>query len=170
MRRASALAAEMEVKLGRLVLIAALALFSLSTAPARAQSEVIDVSIEACVDAAGASIVALQGCKGRVSEPCLEQPGGETTAGARLCFLAEESSWTAQLQAALARAQADASRADFLRQSQDAWNAWRQAECRYQASLYEGGSLARVLGASCAAELTADRAIALIYAERTREE
>jgi uncharacterized protein YecT (DUF1311 family) len=144
----------------------ALALLPLSAPSAQAQTETPSASLDACIGAAGASRVGLEACKGRVSEPCLEQPGGDTTGGAAMCFTAEARAWTAQLDAALTRAQADATRAGFLTQSQDAWLAWRQAECRYQASLYEGGSLARVIAASCAADLTADRAIALLYAER----
>ncbi|HYD74313.1 MAG TPA: lysozyme inhibitor LprI family protein [Candidatus Binatia bacterium] len=153
----------------RVILSMALGVIPFGAPSAHAQTEAPSVSIESCIAAAGASNVALQACKGRVSEPCLERPGGETTAGAGMCFVAEEAAWTAQLNAALARAQTDTTRASFLARSQEAWRAWREAECRYQASLYEGGSLSRVIAANCVADLTADRAIALLYAERTAD-
>jgi uncharacterized protein YecT (DUF1311 family) len=155
--------------MGRVILVIAMALAAfIATPPAHAQTR--DASLDGCVAAAGRSRVALEACKGAMTEACLESEGGETTAGAVMCFDAETRRWTAQLDAALGRAGADDTRAAFLAQSQQAWTAWRQAECRYQASLYEGGSLARVLSASCFADLTADRAIAFIYAERNREE
>ena len=137
--------------------------------PAFAQSEAPSVSLDSCVAAAGVSRVRLDACKGAIAEPCIETPGGETTAGLMRCYVAETEACAVQLDAAFARAQADDARAPFLAQSQEAWAVWRQAECRYQASLYEGGSLARVLAANCSAAITADRAIALIYAERTAE-
>jgi uncharacterized protein YecT (DUF1311 family) len=137
---------------------------------ARAQAMQADASLDRCVAAAGASEVALQACRGSVSEPCVEQPGGETTAGSVRCFDAEAQAWGALLDAAVARAARDASRASYLSSAQEAWRAWRQAECRYQASMYEGGSLARVISSSCSADLTANRAIALILAERTQPE
>lgn len=151
----------------RVVFIVTLALLPLPAPPAHAQSQTGGQALETCLAAAGASMVALQACKGALSEPCLDQPGSETTVGSVQCLLAEERGWSAQLDAALARGRANAPRAQFLQRSQEAWTAWREAECRYQASLYEGGSLARVLTASCRADLTADRAIALLYAERT---
>jgi len=137
--------------------------------PASAQADAAAPALDACVAAAGASRVALEGCKGAVAEPCIETEGGETTAGMYRCYDAEMRAWTSVLDAAVARAQADDTRAPLLLQAQETWRAWRQAECRYQASLYAGGSLERVLAMSCLADLTADRAIALIYAERTEE-
>lgn len=133
-----------------------------------AQTQQAEAPLETCVAAAGASKVALEACRGRVSEPCLEQPGGDSTSGSVRCFDAETRAWTALLDAALARAGQDATRAAYLSSAQDAWVAWQQAECRYEASLYEGGTLARVVSSSCYADAAADRAIALIYAERTQ--
>ena len=138
--------------------------------PAAAQTPPAADTVATCVTAAGASRAALDACKGAVLEPCIETPGGETTGGMVGCYDSEARAWTALLDSAVTRAQASDARAPFFAQSQDSWRAWRQAECRYQASYYEGGSLARVLAASCFADLTADRAIALIYAERTEDQ
>jgi uncharacterized protein YecT (DUF1311 family) len=156
----------------RRVAIAVLLAFAClaSPRPASAQTSSAANSVATCVTAAGASRAALDACKGVLLEPCIEMPGGETTGGMVGCYDGETRAWTALLDAAVARAQASEARASFFAQSQDSWRAWRQVECRYQASYYEGGSLARVLAASCFADLTADRAIALIYAERTEDE
>ena len=96
----------------------------------------------------------------------METDAGATTYGMVQCFGAETSAWRALLDDALARAMTNAERATLLAHAQEAWTAWRDAECGYQASLYAGGSLARVLAASCINDLTASRAIGLIYAER----
>lgn len=160
----------MEAKL-RLVMSALLFAFACLAAPppAGAQTQPSTDAVATCVAAAGASRAALNACKGGLLEPCIEAPGGETTGGMVSCYDGETRAWTSLLDAAVARAQGSESRAAYFAPSQEAWRAWRQAECRYQASYYEGGSLARVLAASCFAELTADRAIALIYAERTED-
>lgn len=135
--------------------------------PAGAQTDVPNAApLEACVAAAGASRAALEACKSVIAEPCIETPGGETTAGLVQCYGAEANGWRALLEGAVARAMNDAARRDLLTQSQQAWTDWREHECRYQASFYAGGTLARVVAAHCVAELTADRAIAFIYAER----
>lgn len=137
--------------------------------PAAAQASNPNAALDACVAAAGASRAALEGCKGVVAEPCVEQPGGDTTGGMRRCYSEEALAWTAVLDGALARAMENTQRATSLGASQEAWRIWRDAECRYQASMYEGGSLAGVIANSCNADLTADRAIALLYAERTQD-
>lgn len=161
----------------RVGLVAALA-FAFQVTPVSAQIErqraLLDSgawqeALEVCVEAADSSRPALNECKGTLFGQCVEGAGGDTTAGMVRCYDGETSAWTALLDAAMVRARAREDRAFFLVRSQEAWRAWRQAECRYQASYYEGGSLARVLAASCFAELTADRAIALIYAERTED-
>jgi uncharacterized protein YecT (DUF1311 family) len=137
--------------------------------PATAQASAPNAALEACLSAAGASLAALEGCKGAVSEPCMEAPGGDSTGGMRQCLGAEARAWTAVLDGALANASEDEARASALGQAQDAWRVWRDAECRYQGSIYAGGSLESVVAGSCFADLTADRAIALIYAERTQD-
>jgi uncharacterized protein YecT (DUF1311 family) len=171
MRRINRGVADMEAKMRRagLTLLFAFACLAMPRA-VFAQTPAPADGVAACVAAAGASRAGLNACKGVVLEACTETPGGETTGGMVACYEGEARAWTALLDAAVVRAQAGESRAAVFQQSQEAWRAWRQADCRYQASYYEGGSLARVLAASCYADLTADRAIALIYAERTENE
>lgn len=154
----------------RVAVILVLAFACLSAPlPAVAQASNPNPALDACIAAAGASRAALEGCKGAVSEPCVEQPGGDTTAGMLRCYSAEALAWTAVLDGALARTRENEQRAALLGPAQEAWRLWRDAECRYQASMYEGGSLAPVIASSCNADLTADRAIALLHAERTQE-
>lgn len=137
--------------------------------PALAQASAPDASLETCLSAAGASLAALGGCKGTVSEPCMEAAGGDSTGGMRQCLGAEARAWTAVLDGAVARAREDEARAAALGQAEEAWRLWRDAECRYQGSIYAGGSLESVVAGDCYASLTADRAIALLYAERTQD-
>lgn len=87
------------------------------------------------------------------------------------CWQGEVAVWRSQLSAALDRARdgATPARAEALAQSQERWTAWLEAECRYRALMYEGGSLARVIAAHCVADLTADRAIAFLYEERNAD-
>lgn len=153
-----------------MAMVVALALSGVEAPVAQAQPQSDGNALETCLGVAGDSRVALARCKGVIAEPCIEAPGGETTAGMVQCYGAEAEAWSVQLAAAVARARADAARAPYLAQAEDAWRAWAQAECRYQASLYQGGSLARVLSASCTADLTAERAIAFLAAERSAED
>jgi uncharacterized protein YecT (DUF1311 family) len=128
-----------------------------------------DERLNACVAAAGPSRVALEACRGVIVDPCADADGGETTSGAVRCYSAEERAWRALLEAALARAAADATRRPLLEPAQQAWRVWRDAECAYRASQFQGGSLARVLAAACVSDLTAARAIDLIHAERNQD-
>ncbi len=154
----------------RMVMTVALALCGVEAPLAQTQPQSEGGALETCLRAAGDSRAALVRCKGAIAEPCIEAPGGETTAGMVQCYGAEAEAWLVQLAAAVERARADAERATYLAQAEAAWRGWVQAECRYQASLYQGGSLARVLAASCTADLTAERTIAFLAAERSVDE
>jgi len=122
--------------------------------------------LEACIAAAGESPLALEACRGVILDPCIKTEGGETTYGMVQCYGAESAAWAVQMNAALERARADEARRAWLEPAQQAWSAWRDAECAYRASRFLGGSMARVLAAACIADLTATRAIDLIRSER----
>jgi uncharacterized protein YecT (DUF1311 family) len=123
-------------------------------------------SVEACV-AAATTHEHLWQCKGVVAMSCVDTPEGQTTAGMIECQSREAQAWQALLDAQLARLQADdPARNEPLAAANAAWRAWRDAECGYQASEAEGGSLASVIAAGCEADVTADRVIALTWAER----
>jgi len=117
-------------------------------------------------DAAGATeTYGPHGCIGEITRACHRELGdaGDTTAGLVICASREEEAWQALL----------VQSTDTLRQSETAnqrrllddalaqGTEWARARCAYEASLYEGGSLARVLAAECLRNTTAERAIDL---------
>lgn len=156
----------------RIVMVFALIAAGCSPAasPQSAQATQQPASIDACV-AAAASQEALWQCKGTVANPCMDRPEGLTTMGMIECQSREGQAWQALLDAHLARLRAeDASRAALLASAVAAWGAWREAECVYRASEAEGGSLAGVIAAGCHSDITADRAIALAWAERSAQQ
>jgi uncharacterized protein YecT (DUF1311 family) len=152
--------------------LAILALIAASSSPVAPQLAAAQqpASVAACVAAANTHD-ALWRCKGVVAGPCIDTPGGETTAGMVQCNMREAEEWQALIAVEIYRLNAeDASRSDELDSANDAWAAWGVAECEYQASAYEGGSLARVVSAACFADITADRVIALTWARRNAVE
>lgn len=152
-----------------LMVIALMAAACAQSAPQSAEAQQ-QASVAACVDAA-TTHDALWQCKGVVATPCLNAPENESTVGMIDCANREGEQWQALLDAEIAFLDADdASRSASLASATAAWANWRQAECAYQASENEGGSLARVTAAACGADLTADRAIALIWAHRNMAE
>lgn len=158
----------------RAAFVVAFAAFACLTPHARAQQQApaSEGRIAACVERAGAQLSQLQKCKGAEAGLCSQTDAGSTTAGSMLCWQGEGAVWRGLMERAIERARAGASpaRAQALAHSQERWLAWRESECRYQALYFEGGSLARVLAAHCVADLTADRAIAFLYAERNADE
>ena len=98
----------------------------------------------------------------------MSAPDGQSTMGMIECEDREAAAWQALLDANLARLDGDdPTRAERLSAANSAWTAWRDAECAYQASEAEGGSLAGVIAAGCHSDVTADRVIALVWAERS---
>lgn len=142
-----------------------------AASPQSAQATPQQASIDACV-AAAATQEALWQCKGTVANPCMDRPEGQTTMGLIECHSREGQAWQALLDAHLTRLRAeDTSRAAQLAAAVAAWwGAWREAECAYRASEAEGGSLAGVIAAGCHSDITADRAIALTWAERSAQQ
>lgn len=146
----------------------------LGTSPAHAQEvtrEIIRADaavISACV-AAAESRAALADCRGRISDSCDrdQDPDGKTTASSVICHQRERAAWDVEINTASdALSTEDPEAADLLRAAQQAWVLWRDAKCAHEASIYLGGSLARVVSASCLAEETAARAIDLIARRR----
>jgi len=152
----------------RMLMVAALIAAACAPAAPHSAGAQPQASIAACVGAAMTED-ALRQCKGIVAAPCLVAPGGETTAAALQCEARERDQWSAVLDAEIARLEAESpERSAHLAAASAAWETWRQAECAYRASEYDGGSLANVLAASCFNDLTANRAIALILSRRAR--
>ncbi|GGC57770.1 lysozyme inhibitor LprI family protein [Chelatococcus reniformis] len=100
--------------------------------------------IDACVIAA--AVGQAHACIGRVSDPCMAAPGGQSTAGMNACLSREIAAWDERLNADYAVAlTSEAARratrtapngavrtttgADLIRATQRAWIAFRDAKC-----------------------------------------
>ncbi len=127
-------------------------------------------AVTACVTSA-TDRTQLAACTTVVSGPCLDQPGGDTTLGASACQMRSASAWQGALDGAYQSLLTSQSPGQIraLRVSQGAWIKWREAGCAYEASAWEGGSLAKIVMADCLAETTATRAVSLIERQRGPE-
>ena len=123
-------------------------------------------AIERCIAATAMDQAARRACVGQLTRACIESDdGNSSTQGVVNCATAERTQWASLREHYLARLRARES--ETQRAMLDTMLAeherWAQARCAYAASLYEGGSLARVLRASCArdaeAELVLDLAV-----------
>ncbi len=104
-------------------------------------------------------------CKGALANPCLEAEGFESTMALVLCWSAEADAWGALIDTQLTTLRARApERSALLDGAQADWLAWRESECTYQSEPSAGGSGVQVVFALCAADLDAERAIALMAA------
>lgn len=123
----------------------------------------VETTIADCV-AAAAGHGDQRACIGIVSRPCMELPGGVSTSGTVACLMREADQWAMVVSSQVERLRASesASQLDHLNGMLAAHETWRRARCHYQASIYEGGSLARVVAASCMRDTTADLALELI--------
>lgn len=150
-------------------------LMLLAAGPAMAQNAPAGYDgslIPTCLDRVAAADGDPAACIGAAADPCMDQPGGETTLGMGQCLTAETRDWDMLLNAwydkALQRAGSrdaasggEAPTAPVLRQAQRAWIAYRDESCRYEALRYQGGSMAGVAQASCLRDMTARQALRL---------
>ena len=126
-------------------------------------------TIQACVAAAD-DFAARRACIGQVSITCQDEgDGGVTTAGMVMCANRERTQWEALTQTALdtLRAQETPTQTIARDRALSAHAAATQARCAYEASQFEGGSLAIYAAAACEMGQAADLAL-MLYA-RTRE-
>ena len=115
------------------------------------------VAFEACLSRSGKT------CLGLVQAACLKRPASETTSGMVGCAEKERRLWEERAQSIAASLRSTASPGQ-LAALDSAWSQfehWRAAKCAYAATLYEGGSLSRVVAAECAMQTTADWSNAL---------
>lgn len=143
-------------------------------------------SIETCIaENAGRDRLGLERfCMGRVAEPCLETPEGQTTHGINQCYGRETAAWDVLLNRAWPDLRARAREMDLgndvaamnlpsadrtLLAAQRAWLAWRDAECAAQAAEWGMGSFRTNIHAFCWHKLTATRAIEFLVRMRDRE-
>lgn len=112
-------------------------------------------------------------CVGISASVCMQQPGGESTAGMGFCLDSELQYWDDMLNGAYqqlraARQAIDATlapdlavQAETLRDMQRAWIVYRDARCGHEASLWQGGTGAGPAFLNCLMHLTADQALYL---------
>lgn len=148
----------------RAVLFALFCLAGCAAAPAHsvlAPSESF-TTIEACL--ASATPETRRACVGRQSAACMTIAGNETTAGMVQCAQAERRAWEVlrDRQVATLRASESPTQVALLDAALNEHTRWATARCAYEASIYEGGSLARVVGAGCMRDTIAEHYISLI--------
>lgn len=143
-------------------LVAALTLTACPSAP---RSQALTMSpdpVTECVLRAAPD--ARQACINVVAGPCLETDAGVTTAGSVACLENETRLW-AQLRDAIAdnlRGAESPSQSALLDAALAEHARWVEAQCAYEASIYEGGSLARVVAAICRRDAVAEHALSLL--------
>ena len=149
----------MRKALGFLALAVALATLA-SQKPALADDA---ATINACLQKERGANRSGRDCIGRVSDPCLKLSGNETTQGMVECVDSETKVWDNLLNADYQRVlgAVGTKAAESIRQSERAWIALRDADCGVPYEIYEGGTMARIDGASCVLERTAERVLQL---------
>ncbi|MGD9814692.1 MAG: lysozyme inhibitor LprI family protein [Hyphomonadaceae bacterium] len=118
--------------------------------------------VDACL--AAATPETRRDCIGAESGPCIEEPFGSTTGGMVQCVMREKESWEAQVRLLTLRLRARETPTQLaqLDAMLAAYGPWLQARCGYAGSIYEGGSLSRVVAALCIRDTTAQLAIDLL--------
>jgi hypothetical protein len=139
------------------------ALMSAVCAPApRAQAWTMSLDpVTECVLRAAPG--AREACIDAFAGPCLNTDAGVTTAGAVACLENETRMW-AELRDAIAgnlRSSESPIQSALLDAALAQHERWVSARCAYAASIYEGGSLARVVAAACRRDTIAEHALEL---------
>lgn len=130
------------------------------TAPAAAGDEEL---IATCVQAERDANRSPINCVGRISDPCLELPEGQSTVGMVGCIDKETKVWDGMLNGEYARLLAvlKGKAAEDVRKAQRNWIALRDSDCSIPYEIFEGGTMAQPISADCIRSHTADRAVQL---------
>jgi uncharacterized protein YecT (DUF1311 family) len=120
-------------------------------------------TIAACLEAERTAQRDGRGCIGRISNPCMQEPGGETTAGMKICTNREVEVWDAQLNAEYQELLGvlQGKSAEKIRAAQRAWIEMRDGDCTLPYETFEGGTIAGVIAGNCMLDHTATRALQL---------
>ncbi len=143
------------------LLVAPLLAATICATPSAAADDA--TTITACVDTERKANRDGRACIGRISDPCLEGSGSDTTQSMVECLDGETKIWDGLLNAdyqSLLKSLAKPA-ADSVRDAQRAWIASRDADCKVPYDLYEGGTIARIDSASCVLDHTAGRVLQL---------
>jgi len=120
-------------------------------------------TINACLKTEHDAARSGRDCVGRISDPCLQLSGHESTTSMVDCVDTETSVWDGLLNADYQRlfgALGDKA-AESVRQAERAWIAARDADCKVPYDIYEGGTMARLDAANCVLDHTAERVLQL---------
>jgi uncharacterized protein YecT (DUF1311 family) len=118
--------------------------------------------IEGCMISAAASEKPLYECVGIFSRACLTDEANQTTAGMEKCYLDEYQGWDVLLNRYY-NENGQLRVTTQFRDVQRSWIAYRNKKCGYFNIHYQGGSMARWLGAHCMMDETARRTIDLRF-------
>lgn len=145
-------------------LLYGLALPALAGSPRAEPPQAADVqTMDQCLTEQKAKNADVGVCIGKVADPCMSTPGGDTTYGMMDCSKREIAVWDSKLNAAYAALQKDASPKlkSTLRAAQRAWIADKEKTCLIPYAVFEGGTIAGPMGGACVNEFTARRFLLL---------
>jgi uncharacterized protein YecT (DUF1311 family) len=116
-----------------------------------------------CLDTLAARGAPARVCIDMVARQCGAEPGGETSAGALACEERESNAWSTILSEAAAELEQGMSNTERERfgEAQDAWAAYRDAQCAYESALFEDEEQQSVERTACVRRVTATRTISL---------
>ena len=119
-------------------------------------------ALDLCIGEVGAPADHADWCKGVVAEPCLSKPENASTVAMVDCIRSETEAWASILTREYGAlvVDLDVRQQASLRAAQEAWVAFREADCRFPSDFVRG-SLSRPWSADCMLHHTADRALAL---------
>ena len=123
-------------------------------------------TIEACFQQNPDGATRLVSCIGQYSQACMRlSEGGETTMGMIRCTSQEYQAWDARLNTAYEhlRSGLEPDRAASLQAAEQAWIVLRDADCAFEASAYEGGSIQPLIHEQCLLGYAARRSIRLTH-------
>jgi len=124
-------------------------------------------ALEGCLINADSRQKPLYECIGIFSAACLTDEANQTTVGMERCFLDEYRGWDVMLNRYY-NGNGQRRVTSQFRDVQRSWIAYRDKKCGYFNIHYQGGSMARWLGARCMMDETARRTIDLRFFEIDR--
>lgn len=132
------------------------------------QAQVDPATVQACYQAARPTDRGAPACAGEAARACQDRPGGDTTLGISECLLAETFVWGDLMRTALAQQAQTLGRADAglpkqLAVAQNAWAAFRDADCGLRYGIWLDGSIRTIIAADCHLTKTAQRAVEVRY-------
>lgn len=109
-------------------------------------------------------------CIGIVADRCLEQEGGDTTAGMTACYDRENLAWDSLLNRFYGGLQKsfDEPGRRYLKEVQAGWIRFRDDSCQWPEHVFEGGSLAGPLAVECLRDATAERTLTLMQMDESQ--